>query len=611
MCGIVGKYFFNRSQFCSDDLSEMMKAIKHRGPDSSGSFQDARVSLGFQRLSIIDTSTGDQPLYNETKDIVLIVNGEIYNYRELRDALETKGHLFRTKSDCEVIVHLYEQYGPNFIEKLNGMFAFCLYDTVKEVMFIGRDRVGIKPLYYFLNDDVVVFSSEIKGILASNNVVTDENNEALAEYLCFRYLANSRTFFSSVKALEPGTYIEISKGGCKLVKFWDFSRYILNYSNSIDHVEALDAALISSVERQMMTDVPLGTQLSGGVDSSLVSSLASRYSPGLKTFTVSFFENAYDESSYARLLADTNGLEYHQIKVDNKTFTENLPKVIWYHDEPLCHANSVHMYLLCKYASKYVKVLLTGEGADELFAGYPRYFICRFGETFNKLDSRLASVVKNILSALPTRKIAKINDNLGFAARDLVMWNSCFATKGKVSWLMETDDIQLTARVALIDSMWNQNLSLFDNLLLYEQKSYLQPILMRQDKMSMAASIESRVPILDNEMLGLANSIPYKAKIHHLTPKHIFKKVAERHISSKIVYKKKVGFGVPVDEWLRDPVGLGKYLDLLRDTSSQINGVNKSKLERLISEHLRQGVNHSDVLWPLINYVIWKEQFLS
>lgn len=611
MCGIVGKYYFDVKSLNSSDLPRMMEAIKHRGPDSSGTFQHDRILLGFQRLSIIDTLHGNQPLFNETGDIVLIANGEIYNYKELSNTLRAKGHNFNTKSDCEVIIHLYEEYGIDFISKLNGMFAFCIYDSKKQLAYIARDRVGIKPLYYHIDNKAIYFSSEIKGILASDDVSAVENMDVFAEYLCFRYIANSRTFFSSIKTLEPGTYIEISPNGCKYVKFWDFSKYVLNYSNNFDHVEAIDAALTASVQRQMMTDVPLGTQLSGGVDSSLVSKLASKFSPGLKTFTVSFFESAYDESSYARLLADSAGLEYHQIKVDNKTFADTLPKVIWYHDEPLCHANSVHMYLLCKYARQYVKVLLTGEGADELFAGYPRYLICRFGDAYNKLNPNLALLVKSALQGIPARKIAKIADNLGLCSRDLAMWNSCFATKEKVSWLMETGDVLLEARTALVNSIWNEKISLFDNLLLYEQQSYLQPILMRQDKMSMAASIESRVPLLDNEMLMLANAIPYQHKIRHLTPKHIFKKVAEKHISRKIVYKKKVGFGVPVDEWLRDRAGLGRYLDLLRDTSNSISGISQPKLEQLISEHLCQRFNHSDVLWPLINYAIWKEQFFK
>lgn len=611
MCGIVGKYYFKQTTFDGNDIDLMMQAIYHRGPDSSGKYVNERVELGFQRLSIIDTVSGHQPLYNETKNIVLLVNGEIYNYTEFVPLLKSKGHVFSTRSDCEVIIHLYEEFGIDCLSKLNGMFSLCLLDTRHDVMYVARDRVGIKPLYYYINKEVIIFGSEIKAILASSDVVTDEAKDSMAEYLCFRYLANFRTFFSGVNALEPGTYIRISSSGCSFETFWDPTQYVLHYGQGLNFVEIVNSALTSSVQRQMMTDVPLGTQLSGGVDSSLVSKLAAGYSPGLKTFTVSFFESDFDESTYARMLADSAGLEYHQIRVDGKTFADILPKVIWFHDEPLCHANSVHMYLLCKYAQQYVKVLLTGEGADELFAGYPRYQICGLGDAYNKLHPNFASLVKLALKGFPIRKITKIVNNLGLCRRELALWNSSFATKDKVSWLLDSNDIAFDARSALLNSVWNDELSIYDNLLLYEQRSYLHPILMRQDKMSMAASVESRVPLLDNEMLEVANVIPYRCKVRHFTPKYLFKKVAERHIPRKIVYKKKVGFGVPVDEWLNDHKGLGRYLDLLMDTARSFNGVSRPRIEQLVSEHVSRRKNHGDVLWPLVNYAIWREQFFK
>ena len=608
MCGIVGKYYFNMRDFMSEDLPKMMEAIFHRGPDSSGSFQDGRVALGFQRLSIIDTVLGHQPLYNETNDIVLLANGEIYNYKDLTVHLQSKGHSFKTKSDCEVIVHMYEESGPSFIEKLNGMFAFALYDKKKQLLLIARDRVGIKPMYFYNDERLIVFGSEIKGILASTEVQTREEEGILGEYLCFRYLANGRTFFAGINALDPGTYIAISQDGCKFVTYSSSSMIQQDYSDQ-ELLDTLDEAICNSVDRQMMTDVPLGTQLSGGVDSSLVSALAAKGQPGLKTFTVGFHEVEYDETPFAKLLAATSGLEYHEVKIDNGLFSDVLPRTIWFHDEPLCHANSVQMYLLCKYAREHVKVMLTGEGADELFAGYPRYMIAKMGELYNHTNAELAKLVKAILGAIPVRKANKIADNLGLSDRDLVLWNAAFARREKVAWLLANENIDLSARYKLLGQSWDNNLSLFDNLLIYERKSYLQPILMRQDKMSMAASIESRVPLLDNEMLEVANLIPYRYKIRYATPKHIFKKVAVRHIPSKIVYKKKVGFGVPVDEWLRDREGLGRYLDMLLDMSSGVQIVSKSKLESIVDEHRKRITDHGDILWPMVNYVIWKDKF--
>jgi asparagine synthase (glutamine-hydrolysing) len=610
MCGIVGKYFINTNVFNAEDLTRMMEAIHHRGPDSSGTFQDSRVALGFRRLSIIDTASGHQPLYNETKDIVLLANGEIYNYKDLTAILKSKGHIFRTGSDCETIVHLYEEYGADFVEKLNGMFAFCLYDKRKELMLIARDRVGIKPMYFYRNAEVVVFGSEIKGILAAKEVPTSEEKDILGEYLCFRYLANRRTFFAGIRSLDPGTCIELTPGGSRFITFGSQSSVKQEYDEQ-DLLIKLDASLINSVDRQMMTDVPLGTQLSGGVDSSLVSALAAQFHPGLKTFTVGFHEAEYDETPYAKLLALHAGLEYHEIKIDGRQFADALPQVIWFHDEPLCHANSVQMYLLCKYAREHVKVMLTGEGADELFAGYPRYMISRIGEIMNHSGGNLTTLFKMAVGAIPLRKAKKLAENIGLSNKDLLLWNSVFAHRVNVSRLLNLDDIDLYHRRELLDKTWNDDATLFDNLLIYERKSYLQPILMRQDKMSMAASIESRVPVLDNEMLDIADSIPYEYKIRKLTPKSIFKKVAVRHIPKSIVYKKKVGFGVPVDEWMCDRAGLGRYLELLMDMSGTMDNINNVKLKSMISDHLNRKSNHGEILWPLINYAIWRDKFFS
>lgn len=610
MCGIVGKYYFDERYFNSTDLSKMKEAISHRGPDSSGSFQDGKVALGFQRLSIIDTASGHQPLYNEDKDIVLLANGEIYNYKDLTAILISKGHRFRTRSDCEVIVHLYEEFGPLFIEKLNGMFAFCLYDIKKQALIIARDRVGIKPMYFSENDKVIVFGSEIKGILAAQEVGAAEEENVLGEYLCFRYLANRRTFFSGIKSLDPGTYIELTKEGRKFVTY---AKTTIDYSSCSEKelIEKLNASLNHSVGRQMMTDVPLGTQLSGGVDSSLVSALASKYHPGLKTFTVGFHEASYDETPFAKLLAEKAGLEYHEVKIDCRMFSDALPQVIWFHDEPLCHANSVQMYLLCKYARQHVKVMLTGEGADELFAGYPRYIIVRIGDIYKNFNPIIAKPFKTFFGHIPLRKMKKMADNLGLDRKDLLLWNSVFASQSKVCRLMRSGEIDLSHRINLLNNIWNDNLSVFENLLMYERKSYLLPILMRQDKMSMAASIESRVPVLDNEMLEMADCIPYFYKIRNFIPKNIFKKVAAKHIPERIVYKKKIGFSVPVDEWMRDRYGLGKYLDMIMDMSRGFHQIDRGELERLVSEHRTNARDHGDILWPMINYAIWKNEFIN
>jgi asparagine synthase (glutamine-hydrolysing) len=604
MCGIVAKYYIDKSRFNSTDLRGMMQSIYHRGPDETGSFEDGRAALGFQRLSIIDTASGNQPLYNEAKDIVVLANGEIYNFRDLRRLLESKSHRFRTKSDCEVIVHLYEEYGEDFISRLNGMFAFCLYDTRNETLLVARDRMGIKPFYFYEHDKCFVFGSEIKGILASKDVARKPEEGVLDEYLIFRSLADSRTFFSGVKVLKPGTCMVLSPEGSRTSTYWN-ADIIHPLQKASEAVERIAETMRNSVERQMVSDVPLGTLLSGGVDSSWVSALAGIKNEGLKTFTVGFEEEAYDETPQARLLADTYNLDYHELKIGNKEFADTLPLAIHYHDEPLNHANSVQIYLICKYAKQYVKVLLTGEGADELFGGYPRYYICNLGDRFERLSKPMQRIIPHLLNILPFRKIRKLKDSFGMTPRDLVLWNAAFNKNKVVAWLLDKEKPDIQNRSKMLDENWKAHLTTMDNLLLFERMAYLHGILIRQDKMSMAASIESRVPILDNEMIDLADSISTDVKIRNLQPKHLFKLAATQIVPRQIVYKKKVGFGVPMASWLRDSRGMGRYCDFLIESSDRIEGLNRKKLEGLVKQHQSGAADNDDILWPLINYSLW------
>lgn len=610
MCGIVGKYYFNENNFQNDDLHHMMRAIHHRGPDSDGEFINDDVAIGFKRLSIIDTLKGDQPFFNENKKIVAVVNGEIYNFKELRNALSAKGHVFRSNSDCEVVVHLYEEYGRSFFDKLNGMFAICLFDIEKRVLFIARDRIGIKPFYTYMDKNVFLFASEIKGILAVKEVLTEPEKNVLGEYLCFRFLSGRRTFFSEIKSVEPGTCIEISKGALLIWKYCSSRSKDCSgkYERDADLADQIRHALYGSVDRQLVSDVPVGTLLSGGVDSSWVSVVANSIMPGIRTFTVGFNESAYDESPYAKLVAKTFNLNYHELKIGPEKFSETLPKAIWFNDEPLCHANSVHIYLICNYAREFVKVLLTGEGADEFFGGYPRYFVAKLSSSLQRPPLNLINPFLRISRSFWSRKGKKIVDSLALNDVQLVLWNSLFVEPSKVAWLIGEKEVDISCREKMLDHLWSDGVSVMDNLLRFEQKTYLHSILLRQDKMSMAASIESRVPILDNQMLALANSITAAQKIRRMRTKYLFKKAASIDLPRTIVQRAKVGFGVPIGDWIRDRNGLGQYIELLMDISVDMD-INRKRLETIIAEHNDLRSDHSDVLWPLINYAIWYEKF--
>ncbi len=606
MCGIAGKFYFDKSLFHEEDFDNILRSIIHRGPDSEGRYCDGRVIIGFRRLSIIDTVTGDQPLYSENGEIILIANGEIYNHLELRRLLRDKGHRFRTKSDCEVLVHLYEEFGVGFVEKLNGMFAFCLYDKRREKLFLGRDRVGIKPLYVANPEGVIVFASEIKAILQATEVSLVENQDVLEEYLCFRYLSGTRTFFSGIDLLPPGSLLEISPTGLKTRRYWQ-PVFHLGMGGQTDTVRSIQDTLQRSINRQLMADVPLGTQLSGGLDSSWVSILAARKAPGMKSFSVGFSEVGFDETREAKDVATRAGLEYHQITSSPDTFRAMLPHIIWHNDEPLAHANSVEIFNLCRFAKDHVKVLLTGEGADELFGGYPRYFLSQLAETYKHLHPIFRPAFGFGLDWFSRGRGKKPSRFLGMSPRELVYWNSAFAPQEKIAWLTDRDVLDCTERRELLDKIWLEDLDPMDNLLLFEYQSYLQPILLRQDKMSMGVSIEARVPILDNEMVDLAFSITATEKMKYLKPKYLFKKAAIKDLPYRIVNKRKVGFGVPVGTWMRKNGSLSVFLEQLCDQRRNLQGVNPVKLEHIINEQ-REGLNdHQDILWPLLNYVLWKD----
>lgn len=610
MCGIVGKYYLDQTAYRADDLDQMMQAIFHRGPDEAGSFCDDRAAIGFRRLSIIDTATGHQPLFNERSDLLAFVNGEIYNFRELRVDLEKRGHRFRTNSDCEVVVHLYEDFGPDFLPLLNGMFAICIYDTAKKSLLLARDRVGIKPLYLYQDSSKLCFASEIKGLLACNGVEAKLAEDVLDEYLCFRSLCNNRTFFSGIRAVEPGEYIVANESGIDSRRYWQHGQVPKLGLGTNDLINEITEAIESAVSRQLVSDVPLGALLSGGVDSSWVTALAGKRNCGLKTFTVGFEDAKYDETSYARIIAEQFGLDYHQLVLNGKQYADLLQKIVWFHDEPLNHANSVHIYSISKYAREHVKVVLTGEGADELFGGYPRYLICLFGLDFVRLSGPVKWLIQEGLDRMGGRRIEKLRSFMGMTPRELVLWNSRFLAPEKVRWLYEGAQLDLSYRFGLVDELFKANEDPLENLLHYEQRTYLQSILMRQDKLSMAASLESRVPMLDNAVLSLAESIPARRKLGFFQPKALLKRAAARKIPSQVVYKRKVGFGVPISNWLRDRAGLGRFFELLLDPSTNLGKINRNRLEQVVREHESNKANHEDVLWPLINFALWQHTFL-
>lgn len=610
MCGIVGQINLNAEPVSDLNIRKMVDAVAHRGPDDAGIFIKRHVGIGFRRLSIMDTEGGRQPIYNEDNSIVLVTNGEIYNYQELRSKMIAKGHTFKTRSDVEVIVHLYEEYGDKFIDYLNGMYSICLYDIRNDLMILARDRMGIKPFYFLRTKKGIYFGSEIKGILASGEVESEKEEAVLEEFLVFRSLSNNRTFFRNIRSLGPGELMVINHGNPWIKKYYTQDYHPIDVHDG-DLPETVYRKLNDSVTRQLMSDVPVGTLLSGGVDSSFVTAVAASQYPNIKSFTVGFEDGIYDESRYARIVSGRFHTEYHEIKIGNEEFADHLPKAIWYHDEPLNHANSVQLYLISKYARQFVKVLLTGEGADEIFGGYPRYQINRLGLFLDSLGQKRKQWVIKPLAFIKSRKAKKLAWLLKYSLNDMIIMNSAFIRYPDWIDLLPNWEAAVSERQKVLGEVVSCTDDYLNQLLFFEQRTYLQSILARTDKMSMAASVEARVPFLDNEVVALANTIPGRDKLRLWRPKFLLKESAKTILPAEIVGRRKVGFGVPIASWLRNPKGLGRFLDPILEDEDIGERLSKRRLEQMVMEHKTSAADHAEILWPLINYSIWNGQFFN
>ena len=582
--------------------------MRHRGPDEEGIFLGDQAGLGHRRLSIIDLSSGQQPMCNENGTLWIVYNGEIYNYRDLYRDLLSRGHTFKSRSDTEVILHLYEEEGENCLRHFNGMFAFAIWDRRNRTLFLARDRMGVKPLYYAMTKDAFLFSSEIKSLVNSGYLDAACNDDALLEYFLYRCTSGENTLFKGVRSLMPAQTLVLRDGRVNFRKYW--SPPPAPGAEPIDPkvaMEKLHALIRESVRLRMVSDVPLGTFCSGGLDSSLVTAIASGMIGGaaINTFSVGFHEPEYDESKYARLVSSTYRTNHHEIRVGNEEFADHLPNMVWHNDEPLNFANSVQIFALSRLAKKHVTVVLTGEGSDELFAGYSRYFIPGILDRMRRLHVP-ASMILRVLSRLSgDHRLRKLLELVDLPIRDVVLGNSGFLRRDYVEPILSRKfDLDIRFRESLFDENAKHGVDLVGNLLLLDQKTYLVSILNRQDKMSMAASIESRVPFLDYRIVEFANALPLSCKQRFLTGKHIIKKIAERYLPSEVVYRKKSGFGVPIAKWMMAKIGLGPLLGDLVE-SCPIEFFDKSRISRLYSAHRQGREDHSEALWSYLNFMIW------
>lgn len=630
MCGICGILEFNgKSSVDRSVLEEMNRRIIHRGPDDAGFYLSGNVGLAMRRLSIIDVQSGHQPVTNEDNSVSLVFNGEIYNHQEIRKQLEGLGHRYRSHSDTESIIHLYEEYGPDCVTRLRGMFAFAIWDSRRRALFIGRDRLGIKPLYFLKTNEHFLFGSEIKALLAHPSVRAGFNRDALPEYLAFGYLSGPRTMFSGIEKLLPGHTIEVNESGdVRLQQYWDVPQKTEQEGHSEKYyVDTYRELLEESVTKHLMSDVPLGIFLSGGLDSSTITALVakSRKEP-IETFAVGYDEGAYSELPYARAVAEHVGSKHHEVRVSREDFFGALPKLIWHEDEPLVWPSSVSLYFVARLASERVKVVLTGEGSDETLGGYARY-------PWTIWNSRLDQIYRSVSSPWLRSKIRKqIEESklLGAAARrrlqhtfvgrDSESWSSfyfenfyCAFSGGDQRDLLmpeESSDSGSVYRDTL--AYWdNAKGDLLDRLLYTDIKTYLVELCMKQDQMSMAASIESRVPFLDHILVEFAASIPSRFKTRGMSGKLILKSAVKDLLPAPIIHRRKMGFPTPIAKWI-----LGPQLDtlekMLLGTRSMSRGFFRPEaVRRLFAEHRANSRDNADRIWRLLNLEIWQRIFFD
>ncbi len=627
MCGICGKLMLDREANVPPSLVRAMAdTIRHRGPDDEGRYVSGPIGLGFRRLSIIDLQSGHQPLSNENGTIWIVFNGEIYNFKELRNFLLSKGHTFRTQSDTEVIVHLYEELGPQCLEKLRGMFAFAIWDENAETLFLARDRVGIKPLYYCLTNESLVFASEIKAILADPSVGREIAPEVIDRFLTFLYLPGQETLLKGIQKLAPGHYLLVRDGKAVVEQYWDlrFSEPIGNPSLKDAEADLL-SLLAETVELHMIADVPVGVLLSGGVDSTGVLSFAGRGTDKkISSFTVGFSGGEVaDERPYAKLAAETFGTEHYEMTIAAKDFAAFLPEYVWHMEEPVCEPPAIALYYVSKLARNYVKVLLSGEGGDEAFAGYSTYRnlvwlerVKRGGPSLNRALAQGLSLA-NSLFRLPrvADYVPLMNDT--FPSYYYSRTSNPYRYTGNgLGKLYSADFAQAIDREHTLEPVrglqahvGGQNT--LDAMLYIDTKTWLpDDLLIKADKMTMASSVELRVPLLDHRVLEFAASLPPGFKLKGFTPKYILKKALSQRIPKAIRDRKKTGFPVPYESWLRNDLKDLVWAVLTDRRAVERGYFRKEAVERLLQAD-SNGRNYSKEIFSLLSLELWQRMFLE
>jgi asparagine synthase (glutamine-hydrolysing) len=622
MCGICGIVLKDAAANVRADVIENMSdSIVHRGPDDSGSYLNGRVGLGFRRLSIIDLSGGHQPMANEDESVWIAYNGEVYNHADHRGPLESRGHVFRTRCDTEAIVHLYEEHGSACARDLRGMFGFAIWDEKRQSLLLARDRSGIKPMFYAVTGSGdLVFGSEIKAILASGMIEPELDESAVAEFFALGSVGGTRTLFRGISKLEPGHTLTWHDGRIRIERYWSLPAYepgAVVYRNLAEAADDFWRRFVDAVDITLMSDVPLGVFLSGGLDSSLiVAAMRERGVDALRTFSVGFAEAEASELPFARIVADAFRTEHHEVSCTADQFFGALPRLTRHRDHPLTFSASIPLFFVSELAASSVKVVLTGEGSDELFAGYGRYpralVNLRAG---GALDAMMPRAARRALAST----IGRLGDD--YVGSRLKRSFLAHASTFTESYLEPFADFNATQRSLILsraaDAAYGQLDSYIDPGLLrsnpleamlrFDQATYLEELLAKQDQMSMAASLESRVPFLDHHLIDWAAQLPPNVKLRGSNGKALVRLAAERVLPQSITQARKRGFLVPLTRWLRER-GEDVFGDYMPEADDSI--VSSAYVQRLLDEH-RAGRDHTARLWRVLAFQVWRREVLA
>ena len=604
MCGIAG--YISEKKPTKKIIKAMTDRIEHRGPDGEGFYLDDNIALGHRRLAILDLTTGDQPIYNEEKDVVVVLNGEIYNYQELREELKKKKHKFVTKTDTEVLVHGYEEWGHNLTKKLRGMYAFAIWNKKEQELYMARDGWGIKPLYYYQNGKTLMFASEIKAFLDHPDFIKEFNDEILSAYLCFNSVPTEETFFKGVKRVEPGHQLIYKDNNLEIERFFklEFDEQNTDLEKS---AEEINEAMTDSVKRHFHADVEVGSLLSSGVDSSYIVSIGK---PN-KTFTVGYDDPKYNEINYAKDLADKLGVQNISKKITQEEYIKNFPKLMYHMDEPLADPSIIALHSISELASHHVKVITSGEGADELFGGYNTYQEEVNQSWYMKIPFPLRRLASMIAGIFPEVRGFNFIYRRGKHLKDYnIGLGRVFRDEEAMKIVKPKNQIHTKDIVKPFYEEYKNNSTMVQRQVIDFYFWLVRDFLHAVDRSGSMFGIEARTPFLDEKVYNIARKLPVSSKINKETTKIALRKAAEKVIPNESYKKKKLGFPVPLREWIRED-------DLYNDIKDKFNSkvadkyFDTKKINKLLEDHKNGKKDCYKKVWAIYTFIVWYNQYFE